>query len=595
MRKITNRFGNTKKYLPRILGIFFVVSIAFLLSATESWACTISGYVKLANGMGVSGVKMNGLPGPPTTNSSGFYSATVNIGWYGWSGTVTPTKTGYTFDPTSRTYTKIKTSQSNQNYTATINKTTPTITWANPADITYGTALNGTHLNATASVQGTFLYTPPSGTVLNAGSNQNLHVDFTPTDTAKYNNASKDVKINVLKATPVITWANPADITYPTALGATQLNATASVPGTFVYTPASGTVLNAGPAQTLSVAFTPTDTANYNNASADVTIVVLKSTPIITWDNPADITYPTALGDAQLNATANVPGEFNYTLADQSTSASCAVLNPGSGQSLNVKFTPTDPNYDIAYKTVEINVLVPYVTKEQISGSWICTQSDASGYPVAVYLCPSSDCDTCMTGDPTDNPNRCANSSLAYVGFGVTELKWGGPGSETVDFVTSKTVDSVTSKVIYRCIEGIDLCFSCGDPLLKWTCDPSIPDLLSTPTFTGTAQQKIGNVWVCAESPDESGCFTTVYSCPGATDQYPCACENPESWLASLLSFNAGELQWVGPGSDNLNCETVYFVTLKTLNSVPTSCIYKCISDTDICFAYPQNCAIPPE
>ena len=53
----------------------------------------------------------------------------------------------------------------------------------------------------------------------------------------------------MLKATPTITWSTPADITYGTALSATQLNATASVPGTFVYTPAAGTVLNAGAAR----------------------------------------------------------------------------------------------------------------------------------------------------------------------------------------------------------------------------------------------------------------------------------------------------------------------------------------------------------
>src|SRR3989454_775196 len=78
--------------------------------------------------------------------------------------------------------------------TVTIAKATPTITWSNPADITYGMALSATQLNATASVAGTFTYTPTSGTVLASGSNQNLHVDFTPTDTANYNNTSKDVK-----------------------------------------------------------------------------------------------------------------------------------------------------------------------------------------------------------------------------------------------------------------------------------------------------------------------------------------------------------------------------------------------------------------
>src|SRR3972149_5721586 len=85
------------------------------------------------------------------------------------------------------------------NGTLIINKDTPVITWANPADIVYGTALSGTQLNATADVAGTFAYTPPAGTKLNAGNGQNLRVDFTPTDTANYNNASKDVTINVLK------------------------------------------------------------------------------------------------------------------------------------------------------------------------------------------------------------------------------------------------------------------------------------------------------------------------------------------------------------------------------------------------------------
>ena len=78
------------------------------------------------------------------------------------------------------------------------------------------------------------------------------------------------MSINVLKATPVITWATPADITYGTALSATQLNATANTPGTFVYTPVAGTVLNAGAGQTLSVTFTPTDAANFTTATKTV-------------------------------------------------------------------------------------------------------------------------------------------------------------------------------------------------------------------------------------------------------------------------------------------------------------------------------------
>src|SRR5205823_12610250 len=128
----------------------------------------------------------------------------------------------------------------------TVQQTTPTITWSNPADITYGTALSSTQLNATANVSGTFAYTPAAGTVLSAGTGQTLSVNFTPTDTTNFTNASKSVTINVLKASPIITWNNPANIVVGTPLSSTQLNATANVPGTFQYTPAAGTVLGVG-------------------------------------------------------------------------------------------------------------------------------------------------------------------------------------------------------------------------------------------------------------------------------------------------------------------------------------------------------------
>jgi hypothetical protein len=75
------------------------------------------------------------------------------------------------------------------------------------------------------------------------------------------------------KATPLLTWSNPLAMAYGTVLGASQLNATANVVGSFTYTPAAGTVLSAGN-RTLSVLFTPTDSGNYTTASANVTLKV---------------------------------------------------------------------------------------------------------------------------------------------------------------------------------------------------------------------------------------------------------------------------------------------------------------------------------
>ena len=158
-------------------------------------------------------------------------------------------------------------------------KATPIVHGTRPRAITHGTALGATQLNATASVPGTFVYTPPAGTILPAGAAQALSVTFTPTDGANYTTATAGVAITVLKATPVIPWSAPATIAHGTALGATQLNATASVPGTFAYTPAAGTILAAGAAQSLSVTFTPTDAANFTNATKNVAITVVKATP----------------------------------------------------------------------------------------------------------------------------------------------------------------------------------------------------------------------------------------------------------------------------------------------------------------------------
>ena len=249
--------------------------------------------------------------------------------------------------------------------TATINITqaTPTITWANPANIVEGTPLGTSQLNATANVPGQFTYEPAAGTVLTAG-NESLSVSFTPTDTFDYTTASDSVSLFISLEIPTITWAIPGNIVYGTALGASQLDATASVPGTFSYSPAAGTVLGAGN-QTLSLNFTPTDLANYARTSGTTTLTVTKATPTITWGAPDDITYGTPLSAADLDATASVPGTFEYTGPTGGTLVVVDFLYTPGVQQLNVVFTPTDStDYTTANEFVNINegLLVPTIT-----------------------------------------------------------------------------------------------------------------------------------------------------------------------------------------------------------------------------------------
>ena len=274
--------------------------------------------------------------------------------------------------------------------TINVSKATPTVAWATPAPITYGTALSAVQLNAATAwtvggvngpVAGSFTYTSDAGTILHAGSNQTLSLNFTPTDTTDYNTTSAFVKIDVEKVTPIVTWATPADITYGTALSTAQLNAAAAwtvggvngpVAGSFSYTPAAGTVLNAGRGQTLKVNFTATDIIDYNIASASVAINVAKATPTLFWPNPADILYSTALSATQLNATAAwtvggingpVAGSFTYT------PAAGTILDAGGEQTLSTVFSPSNSaNYTAASATAKLTVLANADMSVKIAG-----------------------------------------------------------------------------------------------------------------------------------------------------------------------------------------------------------------------------------
>ncbi|HBV64586.1 MAG TPA: hypothetical protein DEF45_16370 [Rhodopirellula sp.] len=210
--------------------------------------------------------------------------------------------------------------------TVTINVTTstPTLTWDTPADIVYGTQLSVTQLNASANVSGNFTYTPASGTLLNANPGQQLQVHFSPT-TPGFDPVSTSVTINVLKATPTITWDAPLAIGVGTPLTATQLNATSPIPGSFAFTPDTGTVLGIGNNQILSTSFTPDATNNYETNTAQVNIDVLPTQDF--GDAPA--TYPVTLAD---NGARHVTGMLTLgTSIDEEIDGQASVDASGDG------------------------------------------------------------------------------------------------------------------------------------------------------------------------------------------------------------------------------------------------------------------------
>jgi len=80
----------------------------------------------------------------------------------------------------------------------------------------------------------------------------------------------------------VVTWPNPAAITYGAALGSVQLNASANMGGSFAYTPPAGTVLATG-TNILTVIFTPS--SNGGSTTNSVDLVVLPASLVVTANN----------------------------------------------------------------------------------------------------------------------------------------------------------------------------------------------------------------------------------------------------------------------------------------------------------------------
>jgi predicted GH43/DUF377 family glycosyl hydrolase len=132
-------------------------------------------------------------------------------------------------------------------------KTFPWLLWNSPTDLTYGTALSSTQLDASAGdaqgdIAGTFSYTAnPVGKVLNAGANHTLTGTFTPTgaNAAKWvSGTSVTTTVTVVQAATSIVYSGPASVksSAKISLKATLHSGSHSVAGASVHLGFSGGV-----------------------------------------------------------------------------------------------------------------------------------------------------------------------------------------------------------------------------------------------------------------------------------------------------------------------------------------------------------------
>jgi hypothetical protein len=256
-----------------------------------------------------------------TANVPGVFTYTPSLGTVLSAGSQT---LSVTFTPADATDYFIATAS----VTLKVNDLAPLLNWTTPAPISYGTALSAAQLNATANVPGVFTYNPSLGIVLSAGTHT-LSVTFTPTDATDYSTATASVTLVVIQATPLISWAPAAPIAVGMALGSSQLNATATAPGSttklagsFLFTPAAGTILTASGAQTLSVTFTPTDAKDYTMAEASVTLTVA-AFGVVAWGDSLTFGRDGLIDEgaypSQLQALITLPVQNMGVIAQTST------------------------------------------------------------------------------------------------------------------------------------------------------------------------------------------------------------------------------------------------------------------------------------
>jgi hypothetical protein len=318
---------------------------------------TVTFYDNGSNVLGTSPVSLtsNGYQAVLTT-------ANLPAGSYNISATYTSTDGEYTG------------SSSTVVFTVAVDKIAPTIAWAQPANIVYGTALTqtptaGAQLNATATdttvvpnipVAGTFTYTPVAGTVLAVGTT-NLSVNFAPTDTATYltpASPAATVTITVLQAAPSLSLSCPATLynstpqqtCVGTALG---VDGVTKVSGLWTFSPTTETDANS---YTITGTFASSD-PNYKGGTAQGTMKI----------NPAVVTITAGSYNAPYDTLTHAP-------------SACVVSGTGYTAGLTCSNTPTSfgPGVGTGNVTPNPTAIVGTLTDYAITpanGTWTISKA----------------------------------------------------------------------------------------------------------------------------------------------------------------------------------------------------------------------------
>ena len=177
---------------------------------------------------------------------------------------------------------------------------------------------------------------------------------------------------------------------------------------------------------TFAATFTPTDTANYNNYSANLTVAVTAISATPTAVGTLNATYGDTLADVELPK----PEDGTWAWKDDTTS----VGNAGE-QTFKAVFTPSSPNYTAVEQDVTINVAKATLTPTVSVIGW--TYGDTQNVPVISGI---SDLQVAVIGVPQITGELWKYNGTEYEKVRDATLR-------TIPTLTGTTLDAGTYKV----------------------------------------------------------------------------------------------------------------------------------------------------
>ena len=348
-----------------------------------------------------------------------------------------------TFTPASGNY-----ATSTTTVTLKVNKATPSITTAPTAStITYGQSLSDSILSGgVGSIAGSFAWT--TGTTkpsVSDSNNTEYSVAFTPTDTANYITIATTVKLIVNKAaTSVTTKPTASTITYGQTLSDSVLSGgVGSVVGSFAWTNgATKPAVSDSDTTAYLVTFSPTDTANYNEATTTVKLIVNKAASSITTAPTASaITYGQSLSDSVLSGgVGSVAGSFAWT-----TGATKPAVSDSDTTTYSVTFTPTSSNYTTSTTTVtlKVNKATPSITTAPTASA--ITYGQALSDSILSSGVGSVAGSFAWTSGTTKPSVSDSNSTEYSVTFTPTNTANYNEATTTVKLIVNKAASSITT------------------------------------------------------------------------------------------------------------------------------------------------------